>query len=118
MPYPYKPAAGGVFVTVPIADVSTVSQVYVVPGFSGRLKKIWSVINGAITVADAVLTAKINGVAVTNGVVTIANSGSAAGVVDSATPSALNTFASGDAIEIEHGGSTGAVGVVVTLELE
>jgi hypothetical protein len=50
--------------------------------------------------------------------ITVAVSGSAAGVVDSATPTALNSFTATDAIEIETDGvSANTVEVVVTLEL-
>jgi len=117
--YPYHPPVEHVFVTVEIDDVSTAGQKYVVPGFSGKIKKIHSVLNGTIAIANAVLTAKINGTAVTGGAITIAFSGSAAGDVDSATPSGANSFGQNDAIEIEtNGASTNAVAAVVTLELE
>src|SRR5262245_10164750 len=113
--YPYKPAAGNVLMTVNIANVSSTSQVYVVPGFNGRIRKCSSALNGAITVADATLTLKINNTAVTNGAITITQSGSAAGDVDQVTPTGANVFDADDAIEIEHGGSTTAQIVVCTL---
>jgi hypothetical protein len=81
--------------------------------------RVWSALNGAITGADSILTLKINGTAVTNGTLTIAQSGSAAGDVDVMTPSALNMVAQGDAIEIEtDGGSTNTVAVVLTIVIE
>lgn len=117
--YPSPPPMHHRFVTVQIEDISTAGQKYVVPGFRGKIKKIHSVINGAIATADADLTAKIGGTAVTGGVITVTQSGSAAGDVDSATPSGNNTFTPTDAIEIEtDGASTNTVEVVVTLELE
>lgn len=119
MAYPYVPPLQSRFITVQIEDVSTAGQKYVVPGFNGRIKSIHSVINGAIATADAVLTTKIGGTAVTNGAITIANSSSAAGDVDTATPSALNEFTSTDAVEVEtNGASTNTVEAVVTLEVE
>lgn len=119
MAYPHIPPLTRHFMTVMIEDVSTAGQIYVVPGFRGRIVKIHSVLNGAITLADAVLTPKIGGTAVTDGAITIAFTSSAAGDIDTATPTAANTFTDTDAIEIEtDGGSTGAVQVVVTLELE
>ena len=52
-------------------------------------------------------------------VITVAQSGSAAGDVDSCTPSGNNTFTATDAIEVEtDGASTGTVEVVVTIEVE
>lgn len=120
--YPKTPKLSRRFLTVELDDVSTAGQVYVVPGFRGKIKKIWTALNGAIATADAVLTAKINGTAVSGGAVTIAYSGSAAGDVDSATPTGAsynNAFGEGDAIEIEtNGASTNTIKVVITLELE
>lgn len=118
MGYPYIPSLRSRFIQVQIEDISTAGQKFVVPGFAGKILKIWSVINGAIITADADLTAKIGGVAVTGGLITVAISGSAAGVVDEATPTALNSFTDGDAIEIEtDGASANTVEVVVTLEV-
>ena len=62
--------------------------------------------NGAIGTADAVLTAKINGTAVTGGVVTIATSSSAAGDLDTAIPTAANEVAEDDKLEIETNGAS------------
>ena len=119
MAYPYVPSLKSKFVTVKISDVATAGQVYFAPGFSGRIKNITSCLGGAIGTANAVLSAKISGTAVTGSTVTIAYSGSAAGDVDSATPSGANEFTATDNIEIETtGASTNTVEVVVTLELE
>lgn len=118
MAYPYHPPLESKFVTVMITDVSTAGQIYVTPGFDGYIKKIHTALNGAIATADAVLTPKIGGTAVTGGAVTIAYTSSAAGDVDSATPTAANQFTQSQAIEIEtNGASTNTVSVVVTLEL-
>ena len=117
--YPITPPLSRRFLTVQIEDISTAGQKFVVPGFAGKIVKMHSVINGAIATADADLTAKIAGTAVTGGVITVATSGSAAGDVDTATPTALNSFTAAQAIEIEtDGASTNTVEVVVTLELE
>lgn len=118
MPYPYHPPLESKFVTLKIADISTADQVYFAPGFDGRIVKIHSVIDGTIATADADLTAKISGTAVTGGVITVTASGSAAGDVDSVTPTGANYFSATDNIEIEtDGASTNTVEVVVTLEL-
>ncbi len=103
------------FLTVELDDISTAGQKYVVAPDNGKIIKFFSVINGAIGTADATLTAKINGTAVTNGTLTVAYSGSAAGDMDSATPSAANELLEGDVIEIEtDGASTNTVPAVVT----
>lgn len=117
--YPTTPSLSHRFMTMQIEDISTAGQKYVVPGFRGKIKKASSVINGAIATADADLTLKIGGTAVTGGVITVANASSAAGDVDTATPSANHTFTPTDAIEIEtDGASTNTVEVMITLELE
>lgn len=97
-----------------IADVSTAGQIYVpVPDdCEGDIVEIRSALNGAIATADAVLTAKIGGTAVTGGTITIANSGSAAGDTDVCRPTGARTVSAGQAIEIEtNGASTNAVAV-------
>ena len=101
-----------------IADVSTAGQIYVpIPiGFDGEVVEVRTALNGAIGTADVDLTLKVGGTAMTNGVVTIAFTGSAAGDVDSAFPSGANAVAVGDAIEIEtDGASTNTIEVFGTL---
>lgn len=80
----------------------------VVAPFAGTVEKIYSVIDGALTTGDATLTGKIGGSAITDGVVTIAQAGSAAGDVDVATPSAAKAFVAGDTLEVTVGGSNDA----------
>lgn len=106
------------FVTVEIEDISTAGQSYIPVPAGGKVIKIWSAINGAIATADATLTAKINGTAITGGAITVTQSGSAAGDVDSATPSAANDVQEGDALEIEtDGASTNTVKAFVTFQI-
>lgn len=107
-----------VFLTTSIADISTAGQIYVVSPVAGTITKIYSVINGAIATANSILTPKIAGTAITNGAITVAFSGSAAGDVDSSTPTAANTITAGAAIEIEtDGASSNTVEVVLTIEI-
>lgn len=104
------------FLTVELSDISTAGQKYVVAPDNGRIIKVFSVINGAIGTADADLTLKINGTAVTGGVITVAYDGSAAGDIDSVEPTAANELLEGDVVEVEtDGASTNTVPVVVTL---
>lgn len=107
-----------VYLNTYIGDISTAGQIYVVSPVSGTITKIYSVINGAITSANTILTPKLAGTAITGGAITIDYSGSAQGDVDSSTPTALNTIVAGDAIEIEtDGGSTGTVKTILTIEI-
>jgi hypothetical protein len=101
-----------------IADVSTAGQVYIpIPiGFDGEVIEIRTALNGAIATADVDLTAKVGGTAMTNGVLTIATAGSAAGDLDVIFPSGLNAVSAGDAVEIEtDGASTNTIEVFGTI---
>ena len=90
-----------------IPDLSTADNLMLVVPDGGEVIKIMSVIENAITAADATLTAKINGTAITGGTITVTQSGSAAWDQDSCAPTAANTVSEGDVIEIEtDGGST------------
>ena len=117
--YPSPPSLQTRFVTVKMDDVSTAGSTWVVPGFQCRIKKITSVISGAITNANAAITTEIGGVAVTGGALTIATAASAAGDVDTAVPTALNVVSVDQPVEIiTNGGSTGTVSATFTLECE
>lgn len=84
---------------------------YVHRGPSATIAWISSVIDGALTTGNATLTAVIGVTAVTGGVVTITQSGSAAGDVDGVQPSALNVLATGDVLKITVGGTNDAARV-------
>ena len=119
MARPYVPPLSRRYITVTIDDISTAGQVYVAPGFTGRIVKATSCIAGAIGTADADLTLKISGTAVTGGVITVATASSAAGDVDECVPTALNEFGPADHIEVEtDGASSNTVPVTVVLELD
>lgn len=107
------------YLTVQLADISTASSCYVPIPHDGYVTKIYSVINGAIGTADCVITAYKGGTALTNGVITVATSGSAAGDVDSCTPTAGNNFTAGQMLTITTGGqSTNTVIGVFTIEVK
>ena len=109
-----------VVVSVPdAAALDGTAPVRVVSPVDGTITKIYSVIDGALTTGNATLTAAINGNAVTNGVVTVTQAGSAAGDVDVASPSAANTVAAGDLIAITPGGTNDAARTAaITLLIE
>lgn len=102
-------------VTASIADVSTAETIYVVFPFAVTIAKISTVLHGAITGADAVLTAR-NHSGGSMGTITVANSGSAAGDIDSLTPASNNTIAANEKMSIEtDGASTGAQKLSITI---
>jgi hypothetical protein len=89
-----------------------------VSGNSETVLKLGSALSAALATGDATITASIDGVAVTNGVITIAEAGSAAGTKDSATPSAANVIADGASLELTVGGANdAAVFADVSVEL-
>jgi len=96
-------------VTLDIANLDTVADYYLVFPYASTINKIHTVIDSAVGTADKIVTPSIAGVAVTSGAVTIAFTGSAAGDIDSSTPSAANAVASGAALKLAAtGGSSGA----------
>ena len=77
------------FIYGEIADVSTASSTFVAVPDSGKIIKIITSLQGAISGANAGVSFEIGGTAVTGGGITVAHSGSAAGTVDSAEPTML-----------------------------
>jgi hypothetical protein len=87
--------------------------------YAGRVVKIWSVIEGVLTTGDATLTGKIGDVAITTGVITITQAGSAAGDKDSCLPSAANVVAVGSELSETVGGTNATATVAnVLFEIE
>jgi hypothetical protein len=81
---------------------------YLVAPIAGTITRIQSIIDGALTVGNEVLTPSINGVAITTTPITITQAGSAAGDVDSTVPTAANTVAVGDKISVAFTGTNTA----------
>ena len=103
------------FIYGEIADVSTASSTFVAVPDSGKIIKIITSLQGAISGANAGVSFEIGGTAVTGGGITVAHSGSAAGTVDSAEPTAANRVEEDGTIEmLTDGASTGAKKLNVT----
>ena len=103
------------FVTSKITTISTAGSTFVPIPDGGRVIKIITSIKNAITTADAALTWEIGGVAITGAAITVTQSGSAAGDVDTSEPTALNTVSEVGTIEmISDGASATACECVVT----
>lgn len=100
--------------------LGTADDQHIVCPFTGNVTKIYTVIDQALTTADETLTFKNNaGTGMTSGVVTITQSGSADGDIDSATPSANNSFTAGEKITCSIGGENGTAAVcTVTLLID
>ena len=103
------------FLTSKITTISTAGSTFVPVPDGGTIIKIFTAIKNAISTANAALTFEIGGVAVTGGGITVTQSGSAAGDVDTAEPTALNTVSEGGTIEmITDGASSNTIKLVVT----
>ena len=103
------------FITAKIADISTASSTFVAIPDGGRVIKIFTALQGAIGTANGAITFEIGGTAMTGSAITVTQSGSAAGDVDTAEPTALNTVSEGGTIEmITDGASTNAAVLYVT----
>jgi hypothetical protein len=100
-----------VLVPVRVATLVGANVYRVLSPFAGRVVKIWSVIEGVLTTGDATLTGKIDGVAITNGVITITQAGSAAGDKDTAVPTAANVVPVGGELSLTVGGSNATASV-------
>lgn len=101
-----------------IADVSTAETIYIPIPYACTVSRITTVLEGAITVADATITAK-NAAGTSMGTITVAYTSSAAGDVDSLDPASNNTIADNSFLTIEtDGGSTDAQRLFVTVYVE
>ncbi len=116
-----SPAASATptYLALDIADGSADATYYLVAPHAGNVTKLRSVIDGAVGTADITITPNIGATPITNGALTIATAGSAAGDVDVATPTAANTVTAGQAINlvVAGGGSGGSPRVHVVVEL-
>lgn len=89
-----------------------------VSGNSETVLAMGSALAAALTTGDATITASINATPITDGAITITQSSSGAGDIDTATPSAANVIANGEALELTVGGTNdAAVFADVTVEL-
>ena len=103
------------FITATIADISTASSTFVAIPDGGKVIKILTALQGAIGTANGGITFEIGGTAITGGGITVTQSGSAAGDIDTATPTAANRVEEDGSIEmITDGASSNTIKLVVT----
>ena len=103
------------FLTSTIADIRTASSTFVAVPDGGKVIKIFTALQGAIGTANAAITFEIGGTAITGGAITVTQSGSAAGDIDTAEPTAANEVAEDGSIEmITDGSSSNTIKLVVT----
>lgn len=101
-----KETLAGEVISGYIDNVSTAEVVHVPMPFAGTINKVVTVLEGAITNSNATVTVK-NSSAASMGTITITQAGSAAGDVDTLSPSSNNTVTANSFITVEtDGGST------------
>ena len=93
------------FITAKIADISTASSTFVAIPDGGRVIKIFTALQGAIGTANGAITFEIGGTAMTGSAITVTQSGSAAGDIDTSEPTALNEVSEGGSIEMITSGA-------------
>ena len=91
--------------TTRLDDVSTASTVYIPIPFAGTVTKVVTVLEGSLTTANATVTVK-NAAGSSMGALTITQSGSAAGDIDTLTPVSNNTVTNDSRISIETDGAS------------
>ncbi len=107
------------YLTTNIEDLSSAASYWVVVPVAGNITAAWSVIDGAIDNDDTTITLERSGVAMTDGVITITQAGSAAGDVDTCAPSANNDMTAALPLElvVAPGTSTNTTKCTVTIKL-
>ena len=92
--------------------LGTADDQHIVIPYTGNVTAIYSVIDRALTTADETLTFKDNGgTGLTGGVITVTQSGSADGDIDSVTPTANNSFTAGEKLTVSIGGENGTAAI-------
>lgn len=112
MGYPVQFPAHWKPICINIPDVSAPSSVWATPGFRGRVRKVVTTLQTAITGADAGVTLEIGGTLVAGSEIVITQSGSAAGDIDTATPTSANNFTEDQAIEVITDGDSSTTAIL------
>ncbi len=104
--------------TVHLADLSSAENIYCPIPFGGTVSRVTSALEGSIAGGDVTVTVK-NSSAATMGTITVTQSGSAAGDIDSLDPSSNNTVTDNDYILIQtDGGASTHVDFMVSVVVE
>ncbi len=104
---------GSFYLFTELVDISAAGSGFIAVPAVGVVTTLQTCIAKAITSGDAVMTAEIDDTAITGISITVANSGSAPGDVDTGTATALNVLAVGNALEMKTNNGSSTV-VVVT----
>ncbi len=113
-------ATGKKYLTLNLADVKSAdaSVYYLASPVAGKITNLLTALSAALATGNSTATVSIGGVNVTGGVVTMVQAASAAGQVNTAAPTALNTLAVGSSIAVTIGGTnTATAGATLTIEV-
>lgn len=101
-----------------IDNISTAATVYIPTPEAGTVKQVTTVLGGTIATSAVAVVVK-NAAAATMGTITVNDAGSAAGDIDSVTPSTNNTFTANSFVTIDtDGASTNTVKLYFSLLVE
>lgn len=101
-----------------IANISTAETVYVPIPYGGSVKKVTTVLEDTIATSDATIDVK-NSSGTSMGTITVTQSASASGDVDTLEPASNNTVSDNDYITIEtDGASTNAERLWFTVTID
>lgn len=105
-------------ITHHIEDISVAGNHYIPIPKAGTVINVVSIIEGALTTADLVLTV-YNSAAASMGTITVTQIGSAAGDVDALAPASNNTVTLNDYVRVNaNGGPASHVATAVTVLVE
>jgi hypothetical protein len=90
-------------------DISHPQSVFMLTPISGTVRSIHVVLHGAITTADAIVDARINGINVVGSSITVTHTASAAGQAFSSFPTGSNTLLTNGVIEVRTDGGSSTV---------
>ena len=96
-----------------VSNVSSTSTLSMPAPIKGIITEVGTMLGAAASTADATVTTSIAGTAITGGVITITQSGSAAGTTSTATPTAARRVQENDEIRFVFSGSGTAGGPVL-----
>jgi hypothetical protein len=98
-------------------DIGTAGSRYIPIPWDCTVVQIFTAIQASIAGADNIFTFRNNGAA-SMGTITVTQSGSAAGDVDSMTPASNNTFTAGQKMQIDsNGGDSGTTDVYISIRV-
>lgn len=103
------------YLTTKFKDIASADSMYVLVPFAGTLDAVYTVLENAITTANNTVTVR-NNAGTSMGTITVTQSGSAAGDVDSLLPVSNNIFTAGQTVHLDtDGASDTAAELYVTL---